>query len=167
MKRLIEIWATLIAFGLPMTAQSVGTQPKHQGVATLAYAAPQDQDDQRRRDDDKRRQDRDWDQDRDRAWHRNHQQGGDWDDARDRAWHREHDRDRDNGYRDRAGQWRGRLSAQDQSRFDRYYSRWQQYRATNNGDQVSSMEKRMRNLYAHYGIPNDVPFGDIASSGRR
>jgi hypothetical protein len=29
------------------------------------------------------------------------------------------------------------------------------------------MEKRMRNLYAHYGIPNDVPFGEIASSARR
>lgn len=86
-----------------------------------------------------------------------------------RDW-RDHDRDHDN---DRYGQqgpnWnRGhdryrRLSPSDQSKFNSYYSRWQEYRRTNNRDQVISMEKRMRNLMAQYNIPPNVPFGEIAS----
>jgi hypothetical protein len=128
-----------------------------------AYAAPQYQDQDQRR--------RDWDWDRDRAWHREHR--GDWDDASDRDWHRDHDRDHDRDRdRDRGryyghDRWQGRLSAQDQSRFDSYYSRWQQYRATNNREQMASMKERMRNVYSHYGIPNDAPFDDVASGGRR
>ena len=27
------------------------------------------------------------------------------------------------------------------------------------------MDRRMRDLYAHYGIPNNVPYNQIASSG--
>jgi len=69
------------------------------------------------------------------------------------------DRDRD---RDR---WRGRLNQNDQSRFDSYYSRWQQYRQTNNRDQIASMEKRMQDVYAHYGIPSNTPYGSVASNG--
>jgi hypothetical protein len=61
--------------------------------------------------------------------------------------------------------WHGRLSAEDQQRFDSYYSRWVNYRRDNNRDQVESMEKRMRDVMAHYNIPGDVPFGEIASNG--
>jgi hypothetical protein len=157
--RFLEISAALIAWGLPVSAQTASPQHVQPQWQTAAYAAPQYQD----RDD--RRRDQDWDRDRDRAWHREHR--GDWNDARDRAWHREHDRDVD---RDRAygrSRWQGRLSAQDQSRFDSYYSRWQQYRATNNREQMASMEERMRNVYSHNGIPNDVPFDEVASGGRR
>jgi hypothetical protein len=40
-------------------------------------------------------------------------------------------------------QLRGRqLSADDQQRFDSYFSRWQDYRRTNNRDEMRSMEKR-------------------------
>jgi hypothetical protein len=41
-------------------------------------------------------------------------------------------------------QWNGRrLSGDDQRRFDSYFSRWQDYRRTNNQGEVRSMEGRM------------------------
>jgi hypothetical protein len=70
------------------------------------------------------------------------------------------DDDRDRWERDR---WRGRLSASDQSRFDSYFSRWQDYRRDNNRDQIESMERRMYDIYQHYQIPQQVPFEQIAS----
>jgi hypothetical protein len=63
--------------------------------------------------------------------------------------------------------YRGLLSASDQRRFDSYYSRWQQYRATNDGDQVVSMEKRMQNIMERYKIPLTVPYRAIATRERR
>jgi hypothetical protein len=63
------------------------------------------------------------------------------------------------GYR----RWQGRLSADDQSRFDSYYSRWLEYRRTNNQSEVVSMEKRMRDVMSHNNIPANVPFDQIAS----
>lgn len=72
-----------------------------------------------------------------------------------------------NGRSDR-NQWRGRLSADDQSRFDSYFSRWQDYRQRNDRDQIASMEKRMQDLYARYNIPSDTPYFRVASErGRR
>jgi hypothetical protein len=72
------------------------------------------------------------------------------------------DEDRDAWERDR---WRGRLSQSDQGRFDSYYSRWIQYRGTNNRDQMNSMERRMHDLMDRYQIPQQVPFDRIASRG--
>jgi len=69
--------------------------------------------------------------------------------------------------RDPYERWHGRLSGEDQSRFDSYYSRWLEYRRTNNGGQVGSMEQRMYELYDRYHIPHDVPFDRIANEGRR
>src|SRR5437660_1585697 len=57
------------------------------------------------------------------------------------------------------------LSADDQRRFDSYYSRWLEYRRTNNQDETLSMENRMRDVYAHNGIPSNVPFDQVASNG--
>jgi len=65
------------------------------------------------------------------------------------------------------GRWQGRLSADDQRRFDSYYSRWLQYRATNNQGEILSMENRMRDVYAHNGIPSNVPFDQVASPSVR
>jgi hypothetical protein len=65
------------------------------------------------------------------------------------------------------GQWRGRLSSEDQHRFDSYYSRWREYRRGNNRDEVASMEKRMRDVMSHNNIPSDVSFDQIASNGDR
>src|SRR5207249_12237864 len=47
------------------------------------------------------------------------------------------------------GRWQGRLSADDQRRFDSYYSRWLQYRAINNQVEILIMDNRMRDVYAH------------------
>ncbi len=62
-------------------------------------------------------------------------------------------------------QWQGRLSPDDQQKFDSYYSRWISYRQTNNRDQERSMEDRMRDIMSHYRIPQDVPYSRIASNG--
>jgi hypothetical protein len=137
-----------------------GKQASAIGLTQVAYYGPQDRDRDRDRDRDHDRDDR-WDNDRDRAWHREHH--GDWDDARDRSWHRDHDRDRvysRPGYG--GGGWRGRLSAEDQGRFNSYYDRWMQYRSSNNAGEMRSMEGRMRDVYSHYGIPANVPFGEVA-----
>lgn len=95
--------------------------------------------------------------------------------GRDRDHDGDHDRDdrwRNNGYGGYGnggygnggyGRNQARLSADDQRRFDSYYSRWQQYRATNNQDEMRSMEGRMRDIYAHYNIPPNTPFGAVAS----
>jgi Ni/Co efflux regulator RcnB len=63
--------------------------------------------------------------------------------------------------------FRGLLSASDQRRFDSYYSRWQEYRATNNGDQMVSMERRMQEIMERYKIPLTVPYRVIATHERR
>jgi hypothetical protein len=101
--------------------------------------------------------DRDWDRDRDRDWDRGRDR--DWDRDRDRGWDRDQGWDRGSG-RDR---FRGRLNPQDQARFDSYYSRWLQYRQTNNRGEMASMEGRMRGIMNAYQIPLETPFGEIAS----
>ena len=97
--------------------------------------------------------------------------GGYRDRDRDRAYDqdRDHDRDRDrDAYRNQGwNRGRAQLSPDDQQRFDSYYSRWLQYRQTNNRDQVQSMQKRMWDVYDHYGIPHNVPFDAVSSQGRR
>jgi hypothetical protein len=57
------------------------------------------------------------------------------------------------------------LSQRDQQRFDSYYTRWQQYRQMNDRGQTISMEKRMLDVYAHYGIPAQTPYWRIATNG--
>src|SRR2546430_15509540 len=55
------------------------------------------------------------------------------------------------------------LSPEDQRRFDSYYSRWQEYRHTNNREQIASMEKRMQDVYEQYDIPRETPYCEVAS----
>ena len=62
-------------------------------------------------------------------------------------------------------QWR--LSTRDQERFDSYFSRWQEYKRVNDRDQIVSMEKRMLDVYAHYGIPAGTPFFRVSSAGQQ
>jgi transposase-like protein len=70
----------------------------------------------------------------------------------------------DQGYNNSQGRWDNRLSADDQARFDNYYSRWLDYNRTNNGNQSASMEDRMREVMSRNNIPSDVPFQQIASN---
>src|SRR5216117_4153882 len=159
MNRFVQL--SLIALALNWPAWGQIQQSRTAQGARLITVAAQDRDDQAKRDqdDDDRRRDRDRDQDRNRVY-------------QDRDRDRDNDAyyDRDNRAYGRGGsygrnsQWRGRLSAQDQSRFDSYYSRWLGYRRSNNQSEAESMDRRMRDLYAHYGIPNNVPFNQIASS---
>lgn len=107
-----------------------------------------------------------WDRDNDRDWDRDHD-GDRWHRDRDRDWDRDRDRDRDDWRDNRRGQWSGRLSGDDQRRFDSYYSRWLEYRRTNNRDEIVSMEKRMQDVYQHNGIPSNVPYDRVATNGRR
>src|SRR5207244_4911806 len=58
------------------------------------------------------------------------------------------------------------LSADDQRRFDSYYSRWQEYRNRNDREQIASMEKRMQDVYAHYRIPGGTPYFWVATNAR-
>ena len=99
--------------------------------------------------------------DRDRDWSRERDRDRDWDRDRRPDWDRYRDRDRDYYRQNR------QLSSEDQGRFDSYYQRWLNYRRTNNRDEVVSMEKRMYDVYDHYGIPRDVPFDRVASRGGR
>jgi len=76
----------------------------------------------------------------------------------------------DQGYGTPYGRWEGRLSAEDQGRFDSYFSRWQDYRRTNNWsrrthnrDEIASMENRMRDVMVHNSIPSNTDFFQIAS----
>jgi len=98
---------------------------------------------------------------RDRDWERERDRDRDWDRDRGADWDRYRDRDR--GY----WQQNQRLSGEDQGRFDSYFQRWQDYRRTNNRDEVISMEKRMFDVYDHYGIPHNVRFERVASQGGR
>jgi hypothetical protein len=73
----------------------------------------------------------------------------------------------DQGYGNSHGRWEGRLSAEDQGRFDSYYSRWLDAKRNKNHDEMASMENRMRDVMGHYNIPSDVPFGQIASNNNQ
>ncbi len=61
--------------------------------------------------------------------------------------------------------YHGVLAPEWQQKFDSYYGRWLGYLRDNNGDEVSSMEKRMRDIMRNYNIPLDTPFKDVASPG--
>ena len=77
------------------------------------------------------------------------------------------DRRPNQGYGVSHDRWQGRLSAEDQGRFDSYYSRWLDYAQTNNRDDQNSMEDRMRDVMSHYSIPSDVNFDQIASNNNQ
>jgi len=74
------------------------------------------------------------------------------------------DRRPNQGYGISHDRWQGRLSAEDQGRFDSYYSRWLDYAHTNDRENRNSMEDRMRDVMSHYNIPSDVSFDQIASN---
>jgi hypothetical protein len=88
-------------------------------------------------------------------------------DDRDRDYDRDRDdRDRGNWNNGRGyGRYQGVLAPEWQQKFDSYYQRWQQYRATNNQDGIRGMEARMYDIMDNYRIPRNVPFGAVASRG--
>jgi len=53
------------------------------------------------------------------------------------------------------------FSGSDASDFRSYYSRWQEYKRTNNRDQATSMEDRMRRVMTDHNVPNDASYEDV------
>src|SRR5262249_37771429 len=61
-------------------------------------------------------------------------------------------------------QYQGRLSSDDQKRFDSYYQRWLDYKRSNDRDDIISMERHMQEIMMRYNVPSSVPYDAIASS---
>ena len=59
----------------------------------------------------------------------------------------------------------GRLSADDQKKFDKEYSKWVDARRRNDSGDADRAAQHMRDIMAHYNIPANVPFDRVASAG--
>ena len=64
------------------------------------------------------------------------------------------------------GQFRGRLTPDDQAKFDKEYDHWLEDRRKNDRDDIAKHEGKMQEIMAKYNIPRDVPYDAIASGGR-
>ena len=167
MKRLVGFAVGIFLLVLPASGQASSSN-----APRVVRAAYQDQDRDRDRDRDRDHdKDREKNRDRDRDRDRDHDKN--WNAERDRQWHREHDRDRDRDWdrqRDEAwhrdNHYRNVLAPEWQKKYDSYYQRWLNYRATNNQSEVRSMEKRMDSIRMNYRIPANVPYGEVATNGR-
>jgi hypothetical protein len=152
------ILAGAVAFTLPMAAQVTRVEPD-QKVHLQSVVWQQDRDDRQQGD-----QDDNYRRDRDREYN---EQRSD----RDRS--RDHDRgngqygqyDRGGYGRKGYGQYHNVLAPEWQQKFDSYYQRWLQDRASNNTGEMASMEKRMQDIMVHYNIPSNVPYDQVASPG--
>jgi hypothetical protein len=71
------------------------------------------------------------------------------------------DRDRDRGY---AGNWQGRLSSDDQHKFNKEYDKWQEANAKNDRDDIDKHARNMEEIMQRYNIPPNTPFDTIATS---
>lgn len=72
------------------------------------------------------------------------------------------DRDRDRGY---ANQWQNRLSPDDQNKFNKEYTKWQEANAKNDRDDIDKHARNMEEIMSRYNIPQDTPFNEIATTG--
>jgi hypothetical protein len=73
------------------------------------------------------------------------------------------DQDDSRRYGDRDSGRGQRLSSEDQSRFDGYYSKWVNDTRRNDRDDMRKDEERMQEIMGRYNIPSDVPYERIAS----
>jgi hypothetical protein len=77
------------------------------------------------------------------------------------------DRDRDDRYRDdrsSAANWQGRLSSDDQHKFNKEYDKWREANAKNDRDDINEHARKMEEIMQRYNIPPDTPFDTIATS---
>jgi len=63
-------------------------------------------------------------------------------------------------------QYQGRLSPDDQKRFDKAYEKFQKDRAKHDRDDIAKDEQKMNEILARYNIPRDVPYDVLASTNR-
>jgi hypothetical protein len=68
-----------------------------------------------------------------------------------------------NGYNNNSNPYQGKLNGEDQKRFDDYYVKWIHDRERKDTGEIASMEVRMLDVYAHAGIPSNVPYDLVAS----
>ena len=62
-------------------------------------------------------------------------------------------------------QYTGRLSADDQKEFDKYYKKWVDDTRRNDRDDIASDVRHMQDIMVRNQIPSDVPFDRVASTG--
>jgi len=74
---------------------------------------------------------------------------------------RPYDRDDYRGY---AGSWQGRLSPDDQRKFNDEYRKWQESTAKNDRDDIDKHARKMEEIMARYNIPPNTPFDAVATS---
>ena len=70
-----------------------------------------------------------------------------------------YDRDSRDNYR-----WAGRMSPDDQRKFNDEYQKWQQSNAKNDRDDIEKHARNMENIMARNGIPPNTPFDEVASA---
>jgi len=75
------------------------------------------------------------------------------------------DRDRDRDDRGYAGRWQGRLTPDDQNKFNKEYTKWQEANAKNDRDDIDKHARNMEEIMSRNGIPQDTPFDRIATVG--
>jgi len=63
------------------------------------------------------------------------------------------------------GDYRGRLSTDEQREFDKYYTKWVNDTRKNDRDDIAKDVRRMQEIMARQNIPANVPFDQIASTG--
>jgi len=79
---------------------------------------------------------------------------------------RYNDRDRDRDRDDRGyGRWQGRLTPEDQNKFNKEYTKWQEANAKNDRDDIDKHARNMEEIMSRNSIPPDTPFDSIASVG--
>ena len=64
-----------------------------------------------------------------------------------------------------AREYQGRLSADEQRDFDKYYTKWVNDTRKNDRDDIAKDVRHMQEIMARKNIPANVPFDQIASSG--
>ena len=75
------------------------------------------------------------------------------------------DRDRDRDDRGYAGRWQGRLTPDDQNKFNKEYTKWQESNAKNDRDDIDKHARNMEEIMTRNNIPPDTPFDRIATVG--
>ena len=61
-------------------------------------------------------------------------------------------------------QWQRRLSPDDQDKFNKEYTKWQEANAKNDRDDIDDHARKMEEIMQRYNIPPQTPFADIAST---
>jgi hypothetical protein len=74
------------------------------------------------------------------------------------------DRYPDRDYNRGNGQWQGRISPDDQRKFNEEYDKWQRANARNDRSDIDKHARKMEEIMARYNIPQDTPFNAIASA---